>query len=213
MSQDLTFKEWVKTGLVFKKNYNENFYFQCLLALKENAHLVVNSVVMGKSNPYLKIINKPLGDNIIDEQQMLCAFRDLCKELIEVRKSKEKSAKMFSNNLKNIKLELSCEELVGHSKTALSMLSRYFRGLDSKYATQAEYIRGIYRPHLDVLKSKNIQMHTEKIRCDELKFLFTDARTTLLIKNALKKEAFKNHYRIECIEIDGNEITFKFQVK
>lgn len=211
MSQDLTFKEWVKTGFVFKNNYNENFYFQCLLALKENAHLVVNSVVMGKSNPYLKMINEPLVDNIIDEQQMLCAFRDLCKELIEVRKSKEKSAKMFSNHLKNIELELSCEELVGHSKTALSMLSRYFRGLDSKYATQAEYIRWIYRPHLEVLKSENIQMHTEKIRWAELKFLFTDGRTTGLIKDALEKKDFRTHYRIECIVIDDDEITFQFK--
>lgn len=211
MAQELTFNKWVENGFRFHKGYDANFYTKCLFALRENMHSVVSKSVETMVSPLLELIEEPILDNTVNEKKMLESFSLLCDELVDIRKSEENSAKIFSNYLDQIQPELNCQELIGHSKTALSMLSRYFRGYDEKCATQAEYIREIYRPHLDKMKSQNLLEHTEKIRWDELKFVFTDGRTRRNIKEALSFNDFKSFYCIKCIEIKGDEISFTFQ--
>lgn len=191
MAQELTFEDWVTQGYKYKRFRYE--FVICLKALDANMHKVFSKDVVAPVQQYTNVFHQQPFQQDIDETEMLEQLR-LLRERINIVKETEENCLLVYQDVKSELDEKNFRTIcVSRTKTALDLLSRYLRGIDKEYATQAKYIRYVYLAHYHNPKigdSKKVS-YSESDMLDKLMLVSPPEEARYSIRRALKNKRFR----------------------
>lgn len=204
MAQELTFRQWVIEGYKYKR-FREEFIW-CLEALLENLGKVVSQGKVGTVKEYIDVIDKPFEKRALDQGKIVKMLRDLRSDLAELRKDEGTCTEVYKNVVKKFKNAPTASICVSRTKTALDLLSRYLRGIDQKYATQAEYIRHVYLENFHKIGDNNKLSCSVSGMLNKLMLVSPPQQARYSISRALKNKRFRKENEITDVERENGNL-------
>ena len=189
MAQELAFEDWVIQGYKYKRFRDE--FVICLKALDANMDKALSKEVVASVKQYTDVFHESPVDQVANEADMREKLRLLRYEIDSLKESEEKCLLVYQDVRSKLDEKDFCRICVRRTKTALDLLSRYLRGIDKKYATQAEYIRYVYLKNFHKTGDNKKLTYSESDMLNKLMLVSPDGEAKHSIYGALKNKRFR----------------------
>lgn len=208
MDTKMTFQDWLNESPNNKPDKGWNL--QYIQKLNENLESSCDNVNVSLWMTFLRWVDSPFGDFRIEESSMVSALRILSLKLNDLKTDHPKYFALFGEDFGreyNTTYKKAMDKRVGDCKTALDQYARFLRGVDSRLARHADYVRYHYEPEIIAAKAAGTNPLMLENIAKEIHNLIDDPQSMTDALNIKKMERL--HGIVDVKMVDGRfRVTF-----
>lgn len=206
MNPKMTFQDWLNESP--NNEPDKGWHLQYIQKLRDNIELAYDYVNVPDWKGYLSWVDYPYETIEIDKMYMVRSLRTLSRNLDDLKQDHDKYSTIFGEGFGkpyDTTYKKTMERRVGDCKTALDQYARFLRGVDSKLARHADYVRHHYEPKIIEAKDAGVNPLILENEAVAIHNLITDPQSMTAALNI--QEMWRLH-GIDSVEMVGG----KFEV-
>lgn len=209
MNPKMTFQDWLNESP--NNEPDKGWHLQYIQKLRDNIELAYDYVNVPDWKGYLSWVDSPYEKIEIDKKYMVRSLRTLSRNLDDLKRDHDKYSTIFGKGFGkqyDTTYKKTMERRVGNCKTALDQYARFLRGVDSKLARHADYVRYHYEPKIIAAKESGVNPLILENEAVAIHNLITDPQSMTAALNI--QEMWRLH-GIDSVEMVGGKFEVWFR--
>ncbi len=209
MNPKMTFQDWLNESP--NNEPDKGWHLQYIQKLRDNIELAYDYFNVPDWKGYLGWVDSPYEKIEIDKIYMVRSLRALSRNLDDLKRDHDKYSTIFGKGFGkqyDTTYKKTMERRVGDCKTALDQYARFLRGVDSKLARHADYVRHHYEPKIIAAKESGVNPLILENEAVAIHNLITDPQSMTAALNI--QEMWRLH-GIDSVEMVGGKFEVWFE--
>ena len=208
MNPKMTYQEWLNESP--NNEPDKVWNLQYVEKLRDNIEVAYDYVNVPDWKGFLSWVDSPFEKIRIDELYMVRSLRTLSRNLDDLKKDHDKYSTLFGEGFGkqyDTTHKKTMELRVGDCKTALDQYARFLRGVDSRLARHADYVRHHYEPKIIEAREAGVNPLILENEAVAIHNLITDPQS---MSAALNIQEMWRLHRIVSVEMVGGKFEVRF---